>query len=140
MARWDGLTLEQRVWSKVDRTGSCWEWQARVGNHGYGEIMMPSGKKLAHRVVWEMEYGEIPDGMLVLHTCDNRRCVRPEHLWLGTNLQNMQDMARKGRAHWSRRTECLNGHPRTERNCRTCRAESEARHQARRKARSKAVS
>lgn len=65
----------------------------------------------AHRLAWEEAYGSIPAGMSVLHTCDVRNCVNPEHLFLGTYKDNAQDMVKKGR-HWNqRKTHCKNGHP-----------------------------
>jgi hypothetical protein len=92
--------LENRFWSKVDKTGDCWEWQ---GGHvkGYGEIT--AGKRpgrtwrYAHRVAWELTFGPIPRGLCVLHRCDNRGCVRPAHLFLGTVADNNRDMWAKGR-------------------------------------------
>jgi hypothetical protein len=72
---------------------------------------VPTRKGYAHRRAWEEAFGPIPDGMLVLHTCDVRNCVNPEHLFLGTNKENTQDMVTKGR-HWNqRKTHCKWGHP-----------------------------
>lgn len=82
--RWD------RFWEKVCKSGDCWTWTASVLKaDGYGQF----GKgERAHRVSWELMHGPIPDGMHVLHTCDNRLCVRPGHLYLGTHQQNMIDV------------------------------------------------
>lgn len=79
----------------------CWEWQGSRTVQGYGRVRMPEkrgGVIKAHRRAWELASGEIPDGLLVLHHCDNRPCVRPDHLFLGTAYDNMRDMSQKGRA------------------------------------------
>jgi hypothetical protein len=76
----------------------CWEFQGGRFSTGYGRILVRGRRTGAHRFVWESEFGEIPAGLSVLHKCDNRRCVHPDHLFLGTTRDNMRDMARKGRA------------------------------------------
>lgn len=94
--------LEDRFWPKVAVASDdeCWTWQANRNNHGYGLIRLggTARKVLAHRAVYEMRCGPIPDGMVVLHRCDNPRCVNPAHLLLGTMRQNTADMYAKGRA------------------------------------------
>ena len=76
----------------------CWEWQGPRNHHGYGELRSRrTGRERAHRVVYEQVYGPIPEGQLVLHKCDNPPCVRPDHLFLGTQADNMRDMTVKGR-------------------------------------------
>lgn len=99
------IPLDERFWSKVLKTDTCWIWQAQLNNKGYGVFMYYS-KKLrrksrqmyAHRVSWTLTYGAIPDAMRVLHKCDNPPCCNPEHLFLGTQADNMNDMASKGRS------------------------------------------
>ena len=89
-------TLEQRFWAKVKKTDGCWEWTACCSSSGYGQICRGghSGPQVqAHRLSWELHNGPIPDGMCVLHRCDN-----PSHLFLGTIADNNADMAAKGRA------------------------------------------
>lgn len=83
----------------IEDETSCWEWQGSKKSSGYGEIGNGKGGLiLTHRCSWELECGDIPKGMHVLHRCDNKVCVRPEHLFLGTLSDNTQDMLRKGRA------------------------------------------
>jgi hypothetical protein len=86
-------------WSRVDQSDgsdSCWEWQ---GNRkaGYGQFSWKSKTRQAHRMAWEFTYGSIPDGLDVLHRCDNPSCCNPDHLFLGTQADNNSDMCRKGR-------------------------------------------
>jgi HNH endonuclease len=91
-------TREERFWAKVnkgDGTG-CWLWTGANNGRGYGQFGRPP--TYAHRISYEFYYGPIPQGLCVLHRCDNPPCVRPDHLWLGTKAQNSDDMARKGRA------------------------------------------
>ena len=71
----------------------CWEWTGTLNSTGYGSY----GKRLAHRVAYEVYVGPIPDGMHVCHSCDNRRCANPAHLWLGSASENMRDCKAKGR-------------------------------------------
>lgn len=89
----------ERFWSFVDKSESCWNWGRGVGGHGYGQFYVERGKPLAtHRLAWTLAKGAIPLGLQVLHRCDNKRCVRPEHLFLGTQLDNIRDMDAKGRS------------------------------------------
>ena len=91
---------EERLWSRVSKGPGCWEWQAPRDLWGYGRLGVPGGKRnaMAHRVSWATRNGEIPQGLFVLHNCNNPACVRPDHLRLGTNADNMNDMFAKYRA------------------------------------------
>jgi hypothetical protein len=90
-------TISLRFWSYVHVTATCWDWTGEISNTGYGRIRIDGKNKSVHRVAWELLFGPIPEGMNVLHRCDNRRCVRADHLWLGTGTDNMQDCSAKGR-------------------------------------------
>lgn len=96
-----------RFWKKVYKTETCWLWTAGKDKDGYGKFWLDEDTIRAHRVSWEMHNGPIPEEMDVLHSCDNPPCVRPSHLFLGDNADNMADRDRKGRnskgdSHWSR--------------------------------------
>ena len=90
---------EDRFWDKIKRGSNdeCWEWTACRIKDGYGHVQFGGQLQLAHRVSWRLAHGPIPDGFLVCHNCDNPSCVNPNHLWLGTHQQNMDDMAAKCR-------------------------------------------
>jgi len=98
----DAVTIE-RFWQKVDQRGpnECWEWKASKDRKGYGKFgRWRDGRGFtagAHRVSYEIAYGDIPTGLFVLHHCDNPCCVNPKHLWLGTARDNIHDMISKGR-------------------------------------------
>jgi hypothetical protein len=92
--------LVQRFWRRVSVTDTCWLWTGARRRDGYG--VMTSGKRgtpivAVHQLSFLLHRGPIPTGRWVLHTCDVRHCVRPEHLWAGTALDNYQDMRSKGR-------------------------------------------
>ncbi len=95
-------SLSARFWPKVKKTDGCWPWTASLDRWGYGQIMIhtPTGYTMAkaHRVAFEFSVGPIPDGLSVLHTCDNPACVNPAHLYCGTQKQNAADMVSRGRS------------------------------------------
>lgn len=144
-------SVERRFWSRVSKLaeGECWEWVGAVNNQGYGVLFVANGNRhrnamqYAHRLSFEMHNGSITDRLFVCHRCDNRKCVNPSHLFLGTQVDNMQDCSRKGRVHRVQPTHCKNGHEFSEENtyryqhggfshrgCRTCRAEANRRFHA----------
>lgn len=97
-------TPEQRFWEKVRKTDSCWLWTGTTNGVGYGKLQMGSHDSVgAHRFSWELaNRRKAPVGKVVMHSCDNRRCVNPAHLSLGTQGDNMADRDKKGR-HWAQR-------------------------------------
>jgi len=93
-------TIEERFLSKIKKTKNCWFWlgSLRKGKMKYGRFAVSHRKNvIAHRFSYELYKGKIPDGLLVLHSCDNPSCVKPGHLFIGTQKDNMQDMVKKGR-------------------------------------------
>lgn len=128
------MKVEERFWSKVDKSGECWEWTASVTNDGYGRFWCGGSMAMAHRVAWhlfvdssfELSPGYTRSDMIVVdHICRNRCCVNPEHLRLLTQHENNDSNRRK--------TECIHGHPfdaantlvlsRGTRHCRRCHAD-----------------
>lgn len=103
----DDQTLAERFWKHVTKGPRCWEWIASPGSTGYGQIRVGKRTRKANQVAWELTNGAIPKGpgyhgIEVCHTCDNKKCVRPSHLFLGSHAQNILDMRGKGRAHRQR--------------------------------------
>lgn len=92
---------EERFWGNVDRSGDCWLWTGGKDKDGYGKFRVstsgPGAQTRAHRFSYELHHGPLADGLMVCHSCDNPPCVRPEHLFPGTALQNRNDAVAKGR-------------------------------------------
>lgn len=116
----------------VSTVAGCWEWQ-RGTTKGYGAVLLGRQKWSLHRLMYTIYNGSIPDGLCVCHSCDNRLCCNPAHLWLGTKGDNTRDAEAKGRLYnpHKGKTHCKNGHEFTPENtylhpsgsrlCRTCR-------------------
>ena len=92
------IPATERFWPKVCMRGpdDCWEWLAGTNGRGYGFFYINGKQLLAHRVSWEMVNGSIPDGLDVLHDCDNGLCINPRHLHLGTQAQNAKEAVARG--------------------------------------------
>ncbi len=99
---------ESRFWANVKATSTCWLWTAGRHELGYGKFWLNGRTIGAHRVAYEIVHGPIPDGMFVCHACDVPACVRPSHLFLGSQADNIADKHTKGRHH-DQRGESNNG-------------------------------
>lgn len=110
---------------RVTSNDECWLWTGNTVRTGYGRIKVLGSYLYAHRISYAIHKGTVPTDKLVCHSCDNPRCVNPNHLWLGTYADNTTDMVNKKRHHELKKTHCPNGHEYTEdniywstRNCR----------------------
>ena len=103
----DRVPMDVRFWRHVTTGDDCWEWTGTRDRHGYGRISLPGGDNgnlLAHRYSVMLHFGMFDRRLNVLHRCDNPACVRPDHLFLGTHVDNMRVMAAKGRSAAQRQT------------------------------------
>jgi len=135
----------------------CIEWTGCLDTGGYGQISVNNRMVLVHRLAWELANGPIPDGLSVLHHCDNPPCCETEptegypegHLFLGTHAENNADRSAKGRGHNQKKTHCIHGHPFDETNtyiapstgkrmCLTCMRATGVRSNAKRRAKRRA--
>lgn len=146
------LKDQKRLWGKVRvvEGEACWEWRGACAPNGYGKTEIWNDgvrtSKTAHRAIYEMHLGRcIPKDVFICHKCDNKKCCRPDHLFLGTARENMMDCLSKGRHFQQKKTHCTKGHEYTPENtgrdkngwryCLTCfgPAARHARYQARKK-------
>jgi len=103
-------TYSERFWKRI-KTGNpdeCWPWSGAHNEHGYGSVCKDGVLRKAHRVAWELTFGKIPEGKWVLHKCDNPPCCNPNHLYIGTIVENTKDAIerkrfRSGDQHWMKK-------------------------------------
>lgn len=132
---------KERFLERVSKTESCWIWVGGRASNGYGMTRFLGKQMGAHRASWLAFRGAIPPKISVLHRCDNPPCVNPEHLFLGTQKENMRDKIQKGREYQSKKTHCPSKHPYSgenlfyakdgRRKCRECSRERARRQRAR---------
>jgi len=108
---WTTVNSKEQFEARVDKAiNGCWLWIRSLNGWGYGQITVKRSHKSAHRYAWELYVGPIPEGLLVLHRCDVRRCVNPEHLYLGTDLDNARNASVRKTTFNGSRTHCKYGH------------------------------
>lgn len=137
MSPWSYPPVEVRFWAKVRKSDGCWLWMGLKDKDGYGQLRrdkQPGERRgrmvKAARLAWELENGLMPDGMGALHTCDNPPCVRHDHIYPGTPVENGRDLRERVRHPGRQKTHCSQGHeftpentiwrPNKTRACRTC--------------------
>jgi hypothetical protein len=99
------ISLEERFFSKVEKTEGCWFWKSSTNQMGYGQFTIGRKPLFAHRICWELTHGKkIPEGLFACHKCDTPICVNPDHIFLGTHQQNSQDMSNKKRSTWGEKS------------------------------------
>lgn len=99
-----------RFWGRVNKTATCWLWLGAPTPDGYGRLFDKGFNWAVHRWAYARLVGSIPDGMWVLHKCDVRACVNPDHLYLGTVLENNRDTTNRGRHAEALKIQCPRGH------------------------------
>lgn len=97
------MKLHKRFWSKVNvgQPWECWEWTAHKEEAGYGKFKLEGRMQRSHRVSWTLTNGDIPTGLCILHRCDFPACVNPNHLFIGTQIDNIMDRDAKGRNNYN---------------------------------------
>lgn len=121
--------IKNRFYKKFIYLNGCWEWTDYISNDGYGQIRINQKMLRAHRISFILHGGRIPKNKWVLHHCDNRKCVNPDHLYVGNREDNIRDMLVRKRHGSSNKTKCKKGHKydllntriyRNRRYCRLC--------------------
>ena len=113
-----GMSIIDRFWDQVDKTGDCWLWTTVKSCDGYGKFRARPEMWLAHRFAYFITHGDFDRHLYVLHHCDNPPCVNPKHLFLGTQLDNMRDCVKKGRLTRTILSHCRRGHSKSGENVR----------------------
>ena len=102
-------TAHERLWNRVDKSAgpnACWEWQGAINSHGYGTIRQRCASRGCHVVAFESVHGPTTPGVVICHTCDNRKCCNPSHLYAGNHATNARDRVMRGRSNSARGEGC----------------------------------